>query len=175
MITNYIFYRGNTVLDSLSKTNISPKTDLCLSASLASLDYSLIEFAKEFTSRKYYLDKPKLILVSKQHLNILIKNLQSKQTDLHIPFMQIMGFDCHLLHLVLVKPKQYILVNVVIFLYPVIKSQINKSGIEQLINFLSYIKVVSCLYYSRYSQPDYLYLIIGVCFGVEDSGRNFQS
>lgn len=115
--------------------------DLRVSASSAPLDYSLTEFAKECTSQKYYLDKLKLVLVSKLHLNSLLKNLKSTQTDLYVPFMQIMGFDCHLLHLVLVKPKHYMLVNVVTFSYPVTRTQINEGGIEQLINVLSYIKV----------------------------------
>ncbi|KAG2211460.1 hypothetical protein INT46_000284, partial [Mucor plumbeus] len=131
---------GDTVPGSLSKTNITSKMDLRVSASSAPLDYSLTEFAKECTSQKYYLDKLKLVLVSKLHLNSLLKNLKSTQTDLYVPFMQIMGFDCHLLHLVLVKPKHYMLVNVVTFSYPVTRTQINEGGIEQLINVLSYIK-----------------------------------
>lgn len=57
-----------------------------------------------------------------------------------MPFMQIMGFDCHLLHLVLVQSKQYMVVNVATFSYPATKSQVNEGGIEKLVNVLSYIK-----------------------------------
>ncbi|KAI7898845.1 uncharacterized protein BX663DRAFT_513624 [Cokeromyces recurvatus] len=131
---------GDTVPSSLSKSKIISKMDLRVGALTSPLDYSLAEFAKKCTSHKYYLDKLKLILISKLHLNLLVQNLQCKETDLYVPFMQIMGFDCHLLHLVLVKPKQYMLVNVVTFSYPVTKKQINEGGIEQLINVLSYIK-----------------------------------
>lgn len=62
--------------------------------------------------------------------------------------MQVIGFECQLLHLVLIKPEQYILVNVTTFSYPVIKSQVNEGGIDQLVNVLSYIKVVCHSYYS---------------------------
>lgn len=135
-----MLYRGDTVPGSLSKTNIISKMDLRVSALLAPLDYSLIEFAKECTSRKYYLDKLKLILVSKLHLNSIVKNPPCKQTDLFIPFMLIMRFDCHLLHLILVKPEQYMLVNVATSPYSANKNQINEDGTEQLVNVLSYIK-----------------------------------
>lgn len=116
--------------------------DLRATSSSAPIDYSITEFAKECTSRKYYQDKLKLVLVSKFHLNSLVKNLKVEPTELYDPFMQIMGFDCHLLHLVLVKPKQYMLVNVSTFSYPVTKATVREGGIEQLINTLFYIKVL---------------------------------
>lgn len=103
--------------------------------------------------------------MSKLHLNSLLKNIKCTPTDLYVPVLQVVGFDCHLLHLVLVKPIHYMLVNVVIFSYPVTKTQVNEGEIEQLINVLSYIKVVCRDYYSQYSQLNYLYIIIEICFG----------
>lgn len=101
----------------------------------------MTEFAKECTSRKYYLDKLKLVLMSKLHLNSLMQSLQVEPTSLHIPFMQIMGFECHLLHLVLVKPKQYALKQVATISYPITKELIDEGGIEKLIDTLAYVKV----------------------------------
>lgn len=166
-----MLYRGDTVPDSLSKTNITAKMDLRIRTSSAPMDYSMTEFAKECTSRKYYLDKLKLVLLSKLHFNSLLKNLKCTPTGLYVPFMQIMGFDCHLLHLVLVKPKHYMLVNIFTFSYPVTKAQVNEGGIEQLINVLSYIKVACRDYCSQYSQLNYLYIIIEIYFG--DNGSNW--
>ncbi|ORE10773.1 hypothetical protein BCV72DRAFT_220920 [Rhizopus microsporus var. microsporus] len=51
-----------------------------------------------------------------------------------------MGLDRHLLHLALALPKQYILINVVIFSCSVTKIQVNEGEIEQLINVILYIK-----------------------------------
>lgn len=131
---------GDTVPGSLSKTAITARMDLRINSTTVPFDYSLMEFAKQCTSRKYYLDKLKLVLLSKLHLNLLLKRLKSSPRDLYVPFMLIMGFDCHLLHLFLVKPKHYMLVDVVSFSYPVTKALLNKGGIEQLIDVLSYIK-----------------------------------
>ncbi|EPB86061.1 hypothetical protein HMPREF1544_07137 [Mucor circinelloides 1006PhL] len=132
---------GDTVPGSLSKTNVASKMDLRISAaSSSSFDYSMTEFAKECTSRKYYLDKLKLVLMSKLHLNSLMQSLQVEPTSLHIPFMQIMGFECHLLHLVLVKPKQYALKQVATISYPITKELIDEGGIEKLIDTLAYVK-----------------------------------
>ncbi|KAG0744887.1 hypothetical protein G6F57_001682 [Rhizopus arrhizus] len=75
--------------------------DIRVSVSSAPLDYSMTEFAKECTSRKYCLDKLILVLVSKLYLKSLLKNLKSAPTDLYVPLTQIMRFDCHLLHLAL--------------------------------------------------------------------------
>lgn len=127
-----MLYRGDTVPDSPSKTNITSKMDLRIRTSLVPMDYSTAEFTKGCTSRKYYLDKLKLVLVSKLHLNSLLKNLKCTPTKLYIPVLQIMESDCHLLLLVLIKPKHYMLVNIVTFSYPVTKAQVNESGIEQL-------------------------------------------
>lgn len=63
-------------------------------------------------------------------------------TDLYVPFMQVIGFECHLLHLVLVKPKHYMLIKIATISYPVTVSQINEGGIEQIINVLTYVKVL---------------------------------
>ncbi|KAI9254728.1 hypothetical protein EDC94DRAFT_235812 [Helicostylum pulchrum] len=54
--------------------------------------------------------------------------------------MQVIGFECHLLHLVLVKPKHYMLIKIATISYPVTVSQINEGGIEQIINVLTYVK-----------------------------------
>ncbi|RCH81656.1 hypothetical protein CU097_005090, partial [Rhizopus azygosporus] len=132
---------GDTVPGSLSKTNVASKMDLRISAAFSSsFDYSMIEFAKECTSRKYYLDKLKLVLMSKLHLNSLMQSLQAELTSLHIPFMQIMGFECHLLHLFLVKPKQYALKQVATISYPITKDSIEEGDIEKLIDTLAYVK-----------------------------------
>ncbi|KAG2237649.1 hypothetical protein INT48_004552, partial [Thamnidium elegans] len=57
-----IYLRGDTVSDSLSKVNIISKMDLRVTGASASLYYSITEFAKKCTTRKYYLDKLKLLL-----------------------------------------------------------------------------------------------------------------
>ncbi|KAI8359894.1 hypothetical protein EDC96DRAFT_595841, partial [Choanephora cucurbitarum] len=133
---------GDTVPGSPSKTNVASKMDLRISAaSSSSFDYAMTKFAKECTSRKYYLDKLKLVLMSKLHLNSLLQNLQVDPTGLHIPFMQIMGSECHLLHLVLVKPKHYALKQVVAISYPITKESIDKGGIERRIDTLVYVKI----------------------------------
>lgn len=132
----------------MPKVNISSRMDLRVTACPAPLDYSTTEFAKECTPRKYYIDKLKLVLVSKFYLNSLLKNLKVEPTSLYVPFMQIMGFDCHLLHLVLVKPKHYMLVNIINVSYPVTKSMVNDGGIEKLVDVLFYVKV---LYNDSYS------------------------
>ncbi|KAI9261042.1 hypothetical protein BY458DRAFT_516114 [Sporodiniella umbellata] len=132
---------GDTIPGSLSKTNITSKMDLRISAaSSSSFDYSMTEFAKGCTSRKYYLDKLKLVLISKLHLNSLIQSLQVEPTGLHIPFMQIVGFECHLLDLVLVKPKQYVLKKVATISYPITDELVDKGSIEKLIDTLTYVK-----------------------------------
>lgn len=141
--------------------------DIRVSVSSAPLDYSMTGFAKECTSRKYCLDKLILVWVSKLYLKSLLKNLKSAPIDLYVPLTQIMRFDCHLLHLVLVKPKHYTLVNVINFSYPVTRTQVN----EQRINVLSYIKIACHDYYSRYSQLNYLYIVIEICF--RDEGSNW--
>lgn len=132
----------------MPKVNISSRMDLRVTACPAPLDYSTTEFAKECTPRKYYIDKLKLVLVAKFYLNSLLKNLKVEPTSLYVPFMQIMGFDCHLLHLVLVKPKHYMLVNIINVSYPVTKSMVNDGGIEKLVDVLFYVKV---LYNDSYS------------------------
>ncbi|CAO3674254.1 unnamed protein product [Rhizopus stolonifer] len=101
--------KNDTVPGSLSKVNITFKMDLCITTASEPLNYSITEFAKECTARKCYLDKLKLALVSKFHLNSLLKNLKVEPTSSYVPFMQIMGFECHLFHFVLVKPKHYML------------------------------------------------------------------
>ncbi|KAI9010929.1 hypothetical protein CLU79DRAFT_710181, partial [Phycomyces nitens] len=119
----------DTVPGSLSKVNITSKMDLRITTASTSLDCSITEFAKECTARKYYHDKLKLVLVSKLHLNSLLKNLKVEPTSLYVPFMQIMGFECHLLHLVLVKPEKYMLIKVATISYPVTKSFVNEGSI----------------------------------------------
>ncbi|GAA5799343.1 hypothetical protein HPULCUR_004757 [Helicostylum pulchrum] len=69
--------RADIVPGSLSKVNITSKMDLRITSASASFDYSITEFFKGCTARKYYLDKLKPILVSKFHLNSLLKKLGS--------------------------------------------------------------------------------------------------
>ncbi|KAG2211237.1 hypothetical protein INT47_006357 [Mucor saturninus] len=103
---------GGTVPNSLSSSNIQAKMDLRITTSTAPIDFAMTEFAKECTASKYYLDKLKLVLLSKLHLNSWVKHLKSDPKTIRIPLIQIMGFDCHVLHLVLIKPRQYMVVKV---------------------------------------------------------------
>ncbi|KAI7894742.1 uncharacterized protein EV154DRAFT_72844 [Mucor mucedo] len=67
---------GDTIPGFLSKSSITSKLDLRVSAPSVSSDLSdlsLTEFAKKCTSSKYYLDKLKLVLLSKLHLNSLLQ------------------------------------------------------------------------------------------------------
>ncbi|KAI8640020.1 hypothetical protein BD408DRAFT_434667 [Parasitella parasitica] len=80
---------GDNVPGSLRKTNVTSKMDLRVTYLSVPLDYSMTEFAKDCASRKYYLDKVKLVLVSKLHLNSLLKNLKSTQTDYMHPLCRL--------------------------------------------------------------------------------------
>ncbi|OBZ85941.1 hypothetical protein A0J61_06003 [Choanephora cucurbitarum] len=134
-------FMGDTVPGSLSKTNVASKMDLHISAaSSSSFGCSMTGIAKERTSKKYYVDKLKLLLMPKFHLNSLMQSLQVEPTSLHIPLMQTMRFKCHLQHLVLVKPKQYALKQVATISYPITKELVDGGGIKKLIDTLAYVK-----------------------------------
>jgi hypothetical protein len=130
-----------------------PKLDLrVISSSAATIpDVSVGEFAKQCTASKMYLDKLKLALISKLHLNYYVQKLKNK--EVFVPFLLIMGFDCQVLLLRLAESRLYLVEHVSTFSFPITKTHINQGGIEEMINVLSYLRVSISLQATRRDQP----------------------
>lgn len=101
-------------------------------------DYAVGEFAKVATLNKEYKDKLKSILVTKKHLNSLLK--KSKKS-VPVPFFLIMGFTLSLLEMKFEKNKGYIVRSLVSCSFPITKALLNNGGIENIINAVESIKV----------------------------------
>ncbi|KAI9478860.1 MAG: hypothetical protein EXX96DRAFT_572521 [Benjaminiella poitrasii] len=94
--SNCVLRWGDTVPKSFKNTEIVPKMDLRIitSAITKNLDLSVVEFAKQGTANKLYIDKLKMILVSKFHLNYYIKKEKAYPFEVFVPFLQVMGLEC---------------------------------------------------------------------------------
>lgn len=102
-------------------------------------DISVGEFAKKVTVAKLYNDKLKQTMISKYHLNtLLLSGLRPSATL--IPFIQIMGFNCHLY--VLRQVEDYYTIDLIdVIAFPTTHLSIKKSGIKSLIGYLEKAKV----------------------------------
>ncbi|PHZ07173.1 uncharacterized protein RHIMIDRAFT_244380, partial [Rhizopus microsporus ATCC 52813] len=129
--------RWDTVPNSFRSLDTEPNLDLRVisSPSTARLD----DFDKQCKVAKVHLDKLKLVLVAKHHLNYYHKKM--KTDNILIPFMLIIGFDCQLLGLRLIQPKLYCLDNIGTFSFPINKKHIKEGAIEDIVNILTFARV----------------------------------
>ncbi|KAI9485984.1 MAG: hypothetical protein EXX96DRAFT_473086, partial [Benjaminiella poitrasii] len=99
--SNCVLRGGDTVPKFFKNTEIVPKMDLqnITSAVTKNPDLSVAEFAKQRTANKLYIDKLKMVLVSKFHLNYYIKKEKTYPFEVFVSFLQAMGLECQLLHL----------------------------------------------------------------------------
>ncbi|ORE02385.1 hypothetical protein BCV72DRAFT_234736 [Rhizopus microsporus var. microsporus] len=127
----------DTVPNSFRSLDTEPNLDLRVisSPSTARLD----DFDKQCKVAKVHLDKLKLVLVAKHHLNYYHKKM--KTDNILIPFMLITGFDCQLLGLRLIQPKLYCLDNIGTFSFPINKKHIKEGAIEDIVNILTFARV----------------------------------
>lgn len=102
-------------------------------------DISVGEFAKKAVPSKLYLDKLKQVIISKYHLNALLSLGLSPSTTL-VPFVQIMGLECHLYALRQVQDF-YVVQTIDCVTFPVTHSAIKDNGIQRLLSCLEMAKV----------------------------------
>lgn len=129
---------GGTVPDLFKATSISPKVDLRILTTTANMhkDGSLAEFTKIAERTKLYHDKLKLALMSKLHLNQLIK----AKINLAFPFVMIMGFE-FFFYCLDFKNGFYTIQEVDSCCFPINTSSLKEEGIEQVIKCVSNLKV----------------------------------
>ncbi|CAO0790353.1 unnamed protein product [Mucor circinelloides] len=123
------------------KENINMKIDLRVlyCSNTEKPDISVGEFAKKAVPSKLYLDKLKQVIISKYHLNALLSLGLSPSTTL-VPFVQIMGLECHLYALRQVQDF-YVVQTIDCVTFPVTHSAIKDNGIQRLLSCLEMAKV----------------------------------
>lgn len=117
-----------------------PKIDVRIMDTLGSEkpDFAVGEFAKTPTPSKMYHDKLKSALITKKHLNIIIKSSESVKT---IPFLLIMGFTLVFLEMHFNNDQDYTIYNIASCSFPIKKDMLDNNGIEDIINAVEEIKV----------------------------------
>ncbi|CAO0790352.1 unnamed protein product [Mucor circinelloides] len=125
------------------KENINMKIDLRVlyCSNTEKPDISVGEFAKKAVPSKLYLDKLKQVIISKYHLNALLSLGLSPSTTL-VPFVQIMGLECHLYALRQVQDF-YVVQTIDCVTFPVTHSAIKDNGIQRLLSCLEMAKNLS--------------------------------
>ena len=114
-----------------------------------SLEVGTGEFASALAinNTKLYKDKLKSILVSKAHLNNIIKNMKNATSaaikSIKIPVVQIMGATCYVYSLSLVDKKVYCVQDVCSFVYPRSYLGIENGSLNDMLNGMAKIKVCS--------------------------------
>ncbi|KAG2218289.1 hypothetical protein INT45_000971 [Circinella minor] len=111
-----------------------------------SLEVGTGEFASALTinNTKLYKDKLKSVLVSKAHLNNIIKNMKNATPaaikNIKIPLVQIMGATCYVYSLSLVDKKLYCMQEVCSFVYPRSYLGIENGSLHDMLNCMAKIK-----------------------------------
>lgn len=94
---------------------------------------------------KLFNDKLKLVLVTKCHLNSVLKTMpyipKSKVKDVKVPIVQIIGLTCHVQALSLTDKGVYLLQDVYSVDYPQTHAQVEAKGLQKVIESFSIIDV----------------------------------
>ncbi|KAI7860601.1 hypothetical protein BDC45DRAFT_552810 [Circinella umbellata] len=99
----------------------------------------LSEFASQGTTTqaKFFNDKLKSALVTKCHLNKILKSLryipESKISTIRMPIIHIMGVNCFIYSLFMIDKKIYCIQDVFDFAFPRTFGVLRKQGIEEVI------------------------------------------
>ncbi|KAG1504427.1 hypothetical protein G6F47_001796 [Rhizopus delemar] len=92
---------------------------------------------------KLFNDKLKLVLVTKCHLNSVLKTMpyipKSKVKDVKVPIVQIIGLTCHVQALSLTDKGVYLLQDVYSVDYPQTHAQVEAKGLQKVIESFSII------------------------------------
>jgi hypothetical protein len=171
MMTNYILYKGATVPGSLSKTNITAKNGYSCQCFI-----SIFGLLYDRICQRMYLSK---ILPWQAHTGFGVKishELTAEESQICTNWFVCTLYADYEIWLSLVascfgKTKALHVGKRYYLFVPCDQDSSKWRWIEQLINVLSYIKVACHDYYSRYSQLNYLYIIIEICF--RDEGSNW--
>ncbi|KAG2208407.1 hypothetical protein INT45_006299 [Circinella minor] len=125
-----------------------PKVKLDLRFTVNNVESSISEFASQGTTTeaKFFNDKLKPALVTKCHLNKIIKSLpyipESKISTIRMPIIHIMGVNCFIYSLSTIDKNIYCIQDVFDFSFPRTFGILRKKGIEEVIKGFKQIELM---------------------------------